>query len=192
MADDMIVVGEAATGDGALAIAQELEPDIILMDIHMPNKSGIEVTKELTVLMPQCKVILLTVYDDDHHVREGIRAGAKGYLIKCATKEEIINSIRTVNAGGSLVPASLVGKLAEPQRSYLPDLSGGEREVLRLLADGSSTKEIGEHLVLSLNTVNFHLRNLYQKLEVRSRTQAIKVGQQAGLLNVAKHPVGMG
>jgi CheY-like chemotaxis protein/anti-sigma regulatory factor (Ser/Thr protein kinase) len=79
MADDMIVVGEAATGDGALTLAQELEPDIILMDIHMPSKGGIETTKELTVSLPQCKVILLTVYDDDDHVREGIRAGAKGY-----------------------------------------------------------------------------------------------------------------
>lgn len=84
------------------------------------------------------------------------------------------------------MPASLVGRLAEPHRSDLPDLSGREREVLSLLADGSSTKEIGEHLVLSLNTVNFHLRNLYQKLGVRSRTQAIKVGQQAGLLKVEK------
>ena len=86
------------------------------------------------------------------------------------------------------MPAALVGKLAEPQRSDLPDLSGREREVLNHLADGSSSKEIGEHLVLSLNTVNFHLRNLYQKLGVRSRTQANKVGEQAGLLNPAKHP----
>ena len=85
--------------------------------------------------------------------------------------------------------ASVVGKLADPVKSDLPDLSGREREVLHLLADGSSTKEIGEHLVLSLNTVNFHLRNLYQKLGVRSRTQAIKVGQQVGLLDVAKHPI---
>lgn len=192
MADDMIVVGEAATGDGALTLAQELEPDIILMDIHMPSKGGIEATKELTVSLPQCKVILLTVYDDDDHVREGIRAGAKGYLIKGATKEEIINGIRTVHAGGSLVPSSLVAKLAEPHRSDLPDLSGREREVLLLLADGSSTKEIGEELALSLNTVNFHLRNLYQKLGVRSRTQAIKVGQQAGLLDVAKYPLNIG
>ena len=85
--------------------------------------------------------------------------------------------------------ASVVGKLADPVKSALPDLSAREREVLHLLADGSSTKEIGEHLVLSLNTVNFHLRNLYQKLGVRSRTQAIKVGQQVGLLDVAKHPI---
>ncbi len=86
-----------------------------------------------------------------------------------------------------MVPASVVGKLAEPIKSDLPDLSSREREVLHLLADGSSTKEIGEHLVLSLNTVNFHLRNLYQKLGVRSRTQAIKVGQQVGLLDVMKN-----
>jgi len=181
--DDMEVVGEADTGEWAIVKAQELKPDIILMDIHMPSMDGIEATRRISEALPECKVILLTVYDDDDHVREGIRAGAKGYLVKGASREEILNGIRTVFAGGSLVPASLLGTLANGRKQDdRPNITAREREVLSLLASGAPTKEIAAALVVSENTVNYHLRNLYQKLGVKNRTQAIRVSQGAGLL----------
>ncbi len=181
--DDMEVVGEADTGDWAIVKAQELEPDVILMDIHMPSVNGIEATKRIMEALPGCKVILLTVYDDDDHVREGIRAGAKGYLVKGAGREEILSGIRTVFAGGSLVSASVLGSLAEDRsQNQGPGVTTREREVLMRLASAAPTKQIAAELVVSENTVNYHLRNLYQKLGVKNRTQAIRASEAAGLL----------
>ncbi|MCH8939928.1 MAG: response regulator, partial [Chloroflexi bacterium] len=184
--DDMEVVGEADTGAWAIVKAQELEPDVILMDIHMPSMDGIEATRRIIEVLPDCKIILLTVYDDDDHVREGIRAGAKGYLVKGAAREEILNGIRVVFAGGSLVPASVLGSLAEtPSKKAGPTVTAREREVLALLTSGAPTKEIAAALTVSENTVNYHLRNLYQKLGVKNRTQAIRASEAAGLLKTS-------
>ncbi len=186
IADDIEVVGEADTGEWAIVKALELQPDIILMDVNMPSMSGIEVTKELTQSLPECKIILLTVYQDDDHTREGIRAGAKGYVVKGAGREEVLSGIRTVFAGGSLVPSSLISSLASgPKSDPRPDITLREREVLNLLANGAPTKEITAVLIVSENTVSFHLRHLYQKLGVKSRTQAVREGRNLGLLGQA-------
>lgn len=183
MTDDIDVVGEADTGEWAIVKALELQPDVILMDVNMPVMDGIHVTKELSESLPECKVILLTIYQDDDHIRDGIRAGAKGYMVKGAGREEVLSGIRTVFAGGSLVPSSLIGNLASgPKIDPRPDITSREREVLNLLANGAPTKEIAAALIVSENTVNFHLRHLYQKLGVKSRTQAVREGRNLGLL----------
>ncbi len=193
MTPDMEVVGEADTGEWAIIKAQELNPDVILMDVHMPSMNGIEATKKIVEVLPECKIILLTVFDDDDHVREGIRAGAKGYMVKGSGRDEILNGIRTVFAGGSLVPASALGALASgAKQDTRPDVTAREREVLNLLASGAPTKEIAATLVVSENTVNYHLRNLYQKLGVKNRTQAIRASEAAGLLNTPAEEPGFG
>jgi NarL family two-component system response regulator LiaR len=193
MTPDMEVVGEADTGGWAIIKAQELNPDVILMDSHMPSMNGIEATRRIVEALPECKIILLTVFDDDDHVREGIKAGAKGYMVKGSGRDEILNGIRTVFSGGSLVPASALGALASgAKHDTRPDVTARECEVLNLLASGAPTKEIAATLVVSDNTVNYHLRNLYQKLGVKNRTQAIRASEAAGLLNTPVLQLGFG
>ena len=145
--------------------------------------NGIEATKQIIELLPGAKVILLSVYDDDEHIREGLSAGAVGYLVKGASRQEVLNGIRTVFAGGSLVPSATIGNLANPPGAISgPEVTPKEKEIWRLLADGASTLEISSSLVVSQNTVNFHIRNLYKKLGAKSRTQAVKAGHRLGML----------
>jgi DNA-binding NarL/FixJ family response regulator len=190
---DLEVIGEAADGEAALALAAELQPDVTLMDVRMPGMDGVEATRRLCERQPDARVIILTTFDDDEYVFEGLRAGALGYLLKAISGAELAAAIRTVHQGGALIDPAVTRKvvnqfarLAPPARS--PDaglaepLSEREIEVLRLVAQGHSNREIAHKLFLAEGTVKNYVTTLLQKIGVRDRTQAALRGRELGLL----------
>ena len=190
---DLEVVGEAANGVEALARYPELRPDVVLMDIKMPEMDGVAATRQLLVDHPEAKVIILTTFDDDEYVFEGIRAGALGYLLKALSGEELAEAIRTVAAGGALIEPSVARKvMAEFARTSQPSphsaekliepLSEREIDVVRLLAHGLSNREIAGRLFLAEGTVKNYVSTALQKLGVRDRTQAALRAKELGLL----------
>lgn len=196
------VVGTATTGTELLATVRIEKPDIVLTNLALPTVNGIEISRSITNESPESPDVLL-VGDKSmiHHIPEAFEAGASGFILKSASKSDLCKAIEQVLMGNVYVcpEASEIFTKNYLQSARMGDskragnaLSLRELELVQLLGEGLSFKEISESMLISTSTVNFHLRNLYQKLGVRSRTQAIKVGQQAGLLNVAKHPVGMG
>lgn len=191
--DGFAVVGEAADGEAAQAAYDALRPDVVLMDIRMPVMDGVEATRRLRARWPDAHVIILTTFDDDEYVFEGLRAGAQGYLLKAVSGDELAHAIRTVAAGGALIDPSVTRKVvAEFARLSLPTrlaadqllepLSEREREVLALVAKGLSNREIAERLFLAEGTVKNYVTNILGKIGVRDRTQAALRAQQLGLL----------
>jgi DNA-binding NarL/FixJ family response regulator len=193
--DDLEVVGEAENGRLALEQAENLKPDVILMDVRMPEMDGVTATRELNLRYPSIGVIILTTFDDDEYIFEGLRAGARGYLLKDISSEEMADAIRTVANGGALIQPSITRKvLAEFNRlaaapgkpSTHPDLieplTERELDVLRSIAGGLSNKEIAEKLFITEGTVKNHVSSLIAKLNVRDRTQALLRAQELGLL----------
>jgi Response regulator containing a CheY-like receiver domain and an HTH DNA-binding domain len=183
---DIEVVGQAANGREALELVAALDPDVVLMDVMMPVMDGVEATRQLTQRGPRPAVIMLTTFHDDERVLQSIAAGARGYLLKDVDHRVLADSIRTVAGGGALIhpqiTAQLLPRIAQmasatpPQTTAPPDvamlLTPREREILRLLAQGFTNQEIGEHLALSIGTVKNHLSVIFAKLAVRDRTQA--------------------
>ncbi|MBO9319152.1 MAG: response regulator transcription factor [Chloroflexus sp.] len=183
---DIEVVGQAANGREALELVATLDPDVVLMDVMMPVMDGVEATRQLTQRGPRPAVIMLTTFHDDERVLQSIAAGARGYLLKDVDHRVLADSIRTVAGGGALIhpqiTAQLLPRIAQmasatpPQTTAPPDvamlLTPREREILRLLAQGFTNQEIGEHLALSIGTVKNHLSVIFAKLAVRDRTQA--------------------
>jgi len=193
MEPDLAVAGEAEDGETALASYAEYQPDVILMDIRMPGMDGVEATRRLRERWPEARVIILTTFDDDEYVFEGLRAGALGYLLKDVSGHELAEAVRTVAEGGALIEPSVARKvvaefarLAPPTRA--PDaglaepLSEREREILRLVAQGLSNREIALRLSLAEGTVKNYVTNILQKMGVRDRTQAALRGRELGLL----------
>jgi DNA-binding NarL/FixJ family response regulator/signal transduction histidine kinase len=178
------VVGEASNGHEALAMIEQLRPDIVLLDIQMPELGGLEVLKQLAVQRDRYReprVIVLTMSAHDEIVFEAIRAGARGYLLKDGHPDDLVRALRTIHAGGSLIAPVAAGKLAE----HLTDaarLTAREREVLLLVERGLRNKEIAGQMHISEKTVQFHLANLFGKLGVQSRVEAIRVARERGLL----------
>jgi DNA-binding NarL/FixJ family response regulator len=168
-----------ATGEEALAVIPKQAPDVVLMDIHLPNLSGIECTARLTQLLPTVQVVMLTVYSDPDKLFKALRAGASGYLLKRSPPEKILEAIAEVRAGGSPMTPEIARRVVavfkEPAAgaSGQNDLSRRESEVLELLAKGAANKEIAQSLSISLDTVRYHLKHIYEKLHVRSRTEAV-------------------
>ena len=190
---DLDVVGEAVNGVEALTRYAELRPDVVLMDVKMPEMDGVAATRQLLISHPQAKVIILTTFDDDEYVFEGIRAGALGYLLKALSGAELADAIRTVAAGGALIEPSVARKvMAEFARTSHPSpqtaekliepLSEREIDVLRLLAHGLSNREIAGQLFLAEGTVKNYVSSAMQKLSVRDRTQAALRAKELGLL----------
>jgi DNA-binding NarL/FixJ family response regulator len=177
------VVGEAGDGDGALRQAAELRPDVVLMDLHMPVLDGIAATRRLRVEQPEVRVLALTTFDDDEDVFAALRAGAVGYLLKDVSSDRLVEAVLAAARGESVlqpsVAARVVARVAQlpedaprrPQPLVVP-LSDRELEVLRLLADGSSNREIAASLFLAEGTVKNHVTNVLAKLGARDRTQA--------------------
>ncbi|MFN8493078.1 MAG: response regulator transcription factor [Caldilineaceae bacterium] len=189
---DFEVVGEATNGAEALQLAAMLHPDIILMDMRMPVLGGVEATRRLRATQPECRVIVLTTFDEDELLFDGLRAGAVGYLLKAVSSPRLLEAIRTVARGDSILDPAITNKvvteltrlshpLPAPQLLAEP-ISEREIEVLRLLAAGASNQEIADQLIVALNTVKRHVSNIMGKLGAENRTQAVIKARQLGLL----------
>jgi DNA-binding NarL/FixJ family response regulator len=186
---DTEVIGEAATGDEAIAQAVELQPDVILMDIQMPGVNGIEATRRILRTSPHIGVIVVTMFEDDDSVFAAMRAGARGYVLKGADQVEMLRVIRAVARGEALFGPSIAKRLmdffaiprpAVPPQVF-PELTDREREVLELIAQGHNNAEIAARLVLSPKTVRNHVSNVFSKLQVADRAHAIIRAREAGL-----------
>ena len=182
MQPDMLVVAEAANGRQAVDLWRKHRPDVTLLDLRMPMLDGVGVIDEIREEDTSARIIMLTTYDTDNEIYRAIKAGAKGYLLKDARREELLDCIRKVNRGDTSIPQALVEKLAAGMSSET--LTGRELGVLTLLARGKSNKEIGANLFISETTVKGHLRNIFTKLNVLSRTEAITVASRRGLVQL--------
>lgn len=179
---DMKVVAQAADGREAVQLWQKHRPDVTLIDLRMPNLDGVGAVGEIRSQQASARIIVLTTFDSDNEIARAIKAGAKGYLLKDARREELLDCIRKVNSGQTYVPPALAAKLAESMSSE--PLTGRELDVLRLLAKGKSNKEIGSHLYITETTVKSHLRSIFTKLNVLSRTEAITTANRRGLVQL--------
>ena len=179
---DMTVVAEAADGIEALALIKEHLPDVVLLDLRMPHMDGLDVMTEVNKLKLPCKMIIMTTFDSEEDVQRALKAGARGYLLKDSSQEEILDAIRRVSLGETYLPARIVQKVAEGMRK--PELSPREVEVLQWVAAGKSNKEIGAQLFITEGTVKAHVKNLLEKLAVVGRTAAIREGVHRGLVRL--------
>jgi DNA-binding NarL/FixJ family response regulator len=183
------VVGEAADGDEVLRVAIECQPDVVLMDLHMAGTGGVEATRRLSTEQPDVAVLVLSMLEDDESVHAALQAGARGYLVKGADGERIVDAVRAVAAGeavfGTDVAGRILGVLSAPRRTArtgpFPMLTDREEELLALIANGSSNAEIARTLVVSDKTVRNHITNIFAKLGVTDRAQAIVRARDAGL-----------
>lgn len=187
---DMMVVGEAGNGRTALLKARELQPDVVIMDVSMPDLNGIQVTEKLKRACQKITVLVLTAHDDSGYLRQLLAVGASGYVLKKVAAEELINAIRVVAAGGVYLDPTLAGKVVGgfvgkrrikggPQRS---ELSEREAEVLRLVAWGYTNKEAAGYLAISVKTVETHKANLMEKLDLKSRVEIVRYALRQGWL----------
>jgi DNA-binding NarL/FixJ family response regulator len=179
---DMMIVGEAANGSEAVDLWRKHRPDVTLLDLRMPVLDGVGTIGEIRQQDAAARVIILTTFDTDADISKAIKAGAKGYLLKDAQREELLESIRRVHAGETCIPPAMVAKLAAGMSNQ--SLTGREVEVLKLLASGKSNKEIGSNLYISETTVKSHLRSIFTKLNVLSRTEAITAANRRGLIQL--------
>jgi two-component system NarL family response regulator len=182
MQPDMIVVAEAANGREAADLWRKHRPDVALLDLRMPVLDGVGAIEEIRQENLTARFIVLTTYDTDNEIYRAVKAGAKGYLLKDSRREELLDCIRRVSRGETCIPPSLVEKLAAGMRSET--LTGRELDVLALLARGKSNKEIGANLYISETTVKAHLRSVFSKLNVLSRTEAIAAASRRGLVQL--------
>jgi DNA-binding NarL/FixJ family response regulator len=192
------VVGEAGTGREAVELVRERRPDVVLMDIRMPDMDGIEATRHLTRLALECRVLMLTTFDVDHYVYEAFRAGASGFLLKNSPSEQLVNGIEAVAAGDALLSPTLTRRLIERYIEQPPPgsdarldvLSDRETQVLTLIAGGLSNQEISQALFVSLGTVKTHVTRILTKLGLRDRVQAVVVAYETGLVQAGKGRIG--
>lgn len=177
------VAGEAADGGEAVALAQSLQPDVILMDLHMPNVDGVSAIRQLAEQGSEARVLVLTTYDQDSYVLPAIEAGATGYLLKDAPGEELLRAVRAVAQGETILSPSVAGRLVDQVRNPQQDaLSQRELEILALVAAGTTNREIARELFISEATVKTHLLHIYEKLEVPDRAAAVAEAFKRGLL----------
>jgi DNA-binding NarL/FixJ family response regulator len=179
---DMRVIGEAANGRDAVNLWSKLHPDVALLDLRMPMLDGVGTIDEIRRHDAAARVVVLTTFDTDNEISRAIKAGAKGYLLKDAQREELLDCIRKVHGGETCIPPALVAKLAAGMSNET--LTGRELDVLTLLARGKSNKEIGANLYISETTVKSHLRSIFAKLNVLSRTEAISAASRRGLVQL--------
>jgi DNA-binding NarL/FixJ family response regulator len=186
---DFEVVGEATTGEEAIELSAKLQPDVILMDIQMPGVNGIEATRHILHTSPNIRVLIITMFEDDASVFTAMRAGARGYALKDAQKADMLQAIRAVGRGEAIFSPAIATRLIDffaaprpvaPPQAF-PELTEREREILNFIAQGSSNTEIATRLVLSPNTVRNYVSNIFSKLQVADRAQAIIRAREAGL-----------
>ena len=192
--DDLQVVGEASNGQEAIDAVAKLTPDVVLMDLRMPVLNGVAATKQITESAPNSRVIVLTTFDDDDYVFDGLRAGAVGYLLKDVPSAKLVEAIRAAARGESFLQPSVAAKVvaefsrmsgaktADPQEDLVEPLSERELEILGVLATGASNREIANQLYITEGTVKNHVTNILGKLGVRDRTQAALKAKEMGLI----------
>jgi NarL family two-component system response regulator LiaR len=191
--EDLEVVAEAGDGEEAVRLAKSQRPDVAIVDIAMPKLSGIEATKQIKALCPATAVLILTAYDDDQYIYALLEAGAAGYLLKTVRRRDLIEAVRAVNAGESVlhpvITRKVLDRLARPsdkpsEDGTLEPLTERELEVLKLAAKGMSNRDIARHLNLSIRTVQAHLSTVFNKMQVGSRTEAVVQALQRGWLTL--------
>ncbi len=189
---DFQIVGEAVNGVEAVQLAMRLRPDVILLDLEMPDLDGVSVLAQIRATNPLARVIIVTAYDTDERIVQAVVAGAQGYLLKGAPREEIFRAIRVVYEGGSLLQPIVASKLMKhvshqaSQSADTESLTPRELEVLELLAQGKSNKQIAAELVITERTTKFHVSSIFSKLEATNRTEAVKIAVQHGLVSLAQ------
>ena len=192
---DVEVVGEASDGAEALKVASETTPDIVLMDVRMPKRGGIDATTAIKDAVPSAKIIMLTISDEEADLYDAIKAGAMGYLLKEISIEEVASAVRAVYNGQSLISPSMASKLLtefatmvrkddERQQVPTPRLTDREMEVLKLVAKGMNNRDIAKRLFISENTVKNHIRNILEKLQLHSRMEAVVYAVREKLLEI--------
>jgi DNA-binding NarL/FixJ family response regulator len=188
--DELTLAGEATNGTEAIRLAVNLQPDVVLMDLHMPEGNGIDATRTIVAQAPHIRVLVLTMFEDDDSVFAALQAGARGYLLKGADKAEIVRAIRAVHSGeaifGPAIAQRLMGYFAalrQPAATQtpFPELTDREREILAMIARGRTNQEIATALAVSLKTVRNHVSNIFAKLQVADRAQAMLAARNAGL-----------
>jgi DNA-binding NarL/FixJ family response regulator len=185
---ELELVGEAANGADAVHLALELGPDVVVMDLHMPDLNGIEATRRIVEARPDVGVLVLTMFEDDDSVFAAMRAGARGYLLKGARHEDVVRAIQSVARGDAIFGPSIAARVidffsrpaSEPPQPF-PELTAREREILELIAQGRSNADIAGHFVLSPKTVRNNVSSIFTKLRVADRAQAIVRAREAGL-----------
>lgn len=175
---DIVVVGEADDGNAALAMIGELDPNVVLIDIRLPDRSGIDVARHVTLTHPHVRVVILSAYDDDEFVRAALDAGATGYLLKTMARDELVAAVRVAAQGTTVLDPSLSPRLAGNHSAWGPGggprLTWREREAVQLVAEGLSNKAIAARLGVSVRTVEGHLNHVFTKLGVESRTELVR------------------
>jgi len=187
-AEDLTVVGEAQTGIDAVAQTLDTQPDVVLMDLNMPRLGGVEATQRIVASNPQTRVLILTMFEEDESVFAAMRAGARGYLLKSSGRDEVLRAVRTVAAGKAIFGPAIAERLtayftssARGAPQPFPELTGREHEVLELISRGNSNNEIAAALAISLKTVRNHISNVFTKLRVTTRAQAIVKAREGGM-----------
>jgi two-component system NarL family response regulator len=194
-APDIDVVGEATDGQHGVEKAEELMPDVVLMDVRMPKRTGIEATRAIKEAIPHAKILMLTVSDEEDDLYEAIKAGASGYLLKEISEEDVADAIRSVWNGQSRISPAMASKLLsefqamskraeEREQVHAPRLTDREMEVLRLVARGMNNRDIAKDLYISENTVKNHVRNILEKLQLHSRMEAVVYAVREKLLEI--------
>lgn len=189
-ADLVEVVGEAETGEEAIRLAETLKPDVILMDIYMPQMDGLQAAKEIRRRLPEIAIVMLTSSERDGHLYEAVQLGVAGYLLKSLDANELFDLLRGVTSGESAMTRAIASKLLKAVANRMVDESRGEQSlterelfVLRLVASGASNQEIAETLTISINTVKSHIKSILEKLQLENRTQAATYALKHGLIS---------
>lgn len=181
---DLTVVGEAVDGSDALVKYRQLQPDVVVMDLRMPGMGGVEATLQIRKEFPGARIIILTTYEGDEDIHRALEAGAQAYLLKEAVRKELLETIRQVHAGRRHISAPVAARLAEHTPRMA--LSTRELEVLQLVARGLRNKEIGTSLDIAEDTVKVHIKNIFGKLNVMDRTQAVVTASQRGIIHLER------
>jgi DNA-binding NarL/FixJ family response regulator len=187
--DGVTLAGEATSGEDAISQALDLHPDVVLMDLHMPGRNGIEATREIVSAAPHIAVLVLTMHEDDESVFAAVQAGARGYLVKGARQGELLRAVHAVAEGGAVFGPAIARRMVDffnaaasaTSAASFPELTTREREILHLVARGRSNAQIAEQLVLSTKTVRNHVSSVFTKIQVVDRAQAIVKAREAGI-----------